>query len=124
MAIKQVKDYYKQTEKLYFEMVAALKEIQEDCARGEATEEEVAKLLTPVNNLQQEYIRLSYVMHLLMAPRREKKNGAYERQHKEVSEYFRKNGYSVEQARRDDEYALAEFKKAIKEFKELKSKHE
>lgn len=124
MAIKQVKDYYKQTEKLYFEMVAALKEIQEDCARGEATEEEVAKLLTPVNNLQQEYIRLSYVMHLLMAPRREKKNSAYERQHKEVSEYFRKNGYSVEQARRDDEYALTEFKKAIKEFKERKNKHE
>ena len=45
MAIKHVKNYYKQIEKMYFELISELHEMEEDFKKNECTEEELQNLL-------------------------------------------------------------------------------
>ena len=65
MAIKQVKNYYKQVEKMYLELLSDLKEMEEDFKNNECTEEELQNLLIPVRGIEENYKRLSYIMYLL-----------------------------------------------------------
>ena len=59
MSIKHVKRYYKQTEKMYFELLADLHEMEKDFKAGECTEEQLQNLLLPVNNLKENYKLIS-----------------------------------------------------------------
>ena len=70
MAIKQVKNYYKQVEKMYLELLSDLKEMEEDFKNNECTEEELQNLLIPVRGIEENYKRLSYIMYLLYQPNR------------------------------------------------------
>lgn len=116
MALKQVKDYYKNVEKLYFDMVHSLEEMNEEFKKGNVTEEELNKLLTPVNNIKDNYLRLSYVLHLFYEPNRQKKVKKYEKQEHNINKIFEENRITKEQDLQDSEYALTEFKKHLKEF--------
>ena len=116
MALKQVKDYYKSVEKLYFDMLHSLKEMNEEFKKGNVTEEELNKLLTPVNNIKDNYLRLSYVLHLFYEPNRQKKVKKYEKQEHNINKIFEENRITKEQDLQDSEYALTEFKKHLKEF--------
>ena len=51
MAMKHLKNYYQQVEKLYLDLASELKELEEDFKKGECTEEELQNLLIPVNIL-------------------------------------------------------------------------
>ena len=75
MAIKQVKNYYKQVEKMYLELLSDLKEMEEDFKNNECTEEELQNLLIPVRGIEENYKRLSYIMYLLYQPNRKNKEG-------------------------------------------------
>ena len=116
MALKQVKDYYKSVEKLYFDMVHSLEGMQEEFNKGNVTEEELNKLLTPVNNIKDNYLRLSYVLHLFYEPNRQKKVKKYEKQEHNINKIFEENRITKEQDLQDSEYALTEFNKDLKEF--------
>ena len=116
MALKQVKDYYKSVEKLYFDMLHSLEEMNEEFKKGNVTEEELNKLLTPVNNIKDNYLRLSYVLHLFYEPNRQKKVKKYEKQEHNINKLFEENRITKEQDLQDSEYALTEFKKHLKEF--------
>ena len=116
MALKQVKDYYKNVEKLYFDMIHSLEEMNEEFKKGNVTEEELNKLLTPVNNIKDNYLRLSYVLHLFYEPNRQKKVKKYEKQEHNINKIFEENRITKEQDLQDSEYALTEFKKHLKEF--------
>lgn len=120
MALKQVKDYYKSVEKLYFDMVHSLEEMNEEFKKGNVTEEELNKLLTPVNNIKDNYLRLSYVLHLFYTPKRESKVKKYNKQEQNVVKVFEENRTTKEQDLQDSEYALTEFKKHLEEFKKEK----
>ena len=120
MALKQVKDYYKRVEKLYFDMVHSLEGMQEEFNKGNVTEEELNKLLTPVNNIKDNYLRLSYVLHLFYEPNRQKKVKKYEKQEHNINKIFEENRITKEQDLQDSEYALTEFKKHLEEFKKEK----
>ena len=120
MALKQVKDYYKSVEKLYFDMVHSLEGMQEEFNRGNVTEEELNKLLTPVNNIKDNYLRLSYVLHLFYEPNRQKKVKKYDKQEHKVLDVFKENRITKDLDLQDSEYALKEFKKHLKEFKRKK----
>ena len=62
MAIKHVKDYYKQIEKMYFELISELHEMEEDFKKNECTEEELQNLLIPVKGIEENYKRLSCIL--------------------------------------------------------------
>lgn len=120
MALKQVKDYYKSVEKLYFDMVHSLEGMQEEFSKGNVTEEELNKLLIPVNNIKDNYLRLSYIMHLFYEPNRRKKIPAYNKQERKIVNVFKQNKITKEQDLQESEYALKEFKKHLEEFKKEK----
>lgn len=117
MALKQVKEYYKSVEKLYFDMVHSLEEMEGEFKKGNVTEEELNKLILPVNNIKDNYLRLSYIMHLFYEPNRRKKVNRYNGQHKALNDVFTKTRVSMREDLKDSEDALKEFKKHLKDFK-------
>ena len=116
MAIKQVKDYYKGVEKLYFELVNSLKEMEKEFEKGNVTEEELNKLLIPVNNIKDNYLRLTYILHLLYEPKRRSKVNKYNKQNKDLMKVFTDNHITKEQDLEESNNALSEFKKNLKDF--------
>lgn len=115
MAIKQVKEYYKQVETLYLELASELQEMEEDFKGGECTDEQLQNLLVPVNNIRENYQRLAYIMFLLHQPNKVKKENKYNKQNKELYNYFNNNGMLAEQEIAKEKDSLIEFKKLIKE---------
>lgn len=120
MALKQVKDYYKNVEKLYFDMLHSLEEMNEEFKKGNVTEEELNKLLTPVNNIKDNYLRLSYIMYLFYQPNREKKVKKFEKQEHQLAQTFRECGVDKKSNLEESEYSLKKFKKHLAEFKKEK----
>lgn len=114
MALKQVKNYYKQVEKLYFELASELKEMEEDYKKKECTEEELQNLLIPVNNIKENYQRLAYIMFLFYQPNKEKKKDKYFKQNKSLTNYFDAKGLTMEQEIEKEKDALKMFKQSIK----------
>lgn len=115
MSMKHLKNYYQQVEKLYFDLASNLKEMEDDFKRGECTEEELQNLLIPVNNIKDNYQRLSYILFLLYQPNKDNKKKKYEKQNKELVEYFNKRGITMRQELDDEYISLETFKKEVKE---------
>lgn len=121
MAIRQVKDYYNNISKMYFELVDDLKEMQQDFQNGEVTEEELNKLLAPVSGIKENYQRLSYLLYLLYQPQRKKKAAQFDERNKNALDYFKELKITQEQELKADREALNRFKEEIKRFKESKT---
>lgn len=124
MAIKHVKEYYKQVEKMYFDLKSSLIEMENEFKKGEVTEEELNKLLLPVQGIQQNYFQLSYVLSLLYRPNKEEKAKKYDEKEDLVNRFFNEKRLTKEQVIADSENCLMEFKKALKEglFKDEQDK--
>ena len=85
MAYKHVKQYYKEVENLYFQMLADAKEYDEALKAGFLTQEQVdeaTKLMAPI---KQNYERLSYIMFLFNQPNRPQKVQKYNNSNKKIS---------------------------------------
>lgn len=117
MAIKHYKEYYLQVQKMYLELLSDLREMEEECKKGECTEEQLRNLMLPVNNLKDNYERLAYGLYLLYQPNKDKKKKGYDRQNKLMKEYFEERGITADQELQKERDALAEFKQHIKELK-------
>lgn len=72
-------------------------------------------LLIPVNNIKDNYQRLSYILFLLYQPNKDNKKKKYEKQNKELVEYFNKRGITMRQELDDEYISLETFKKEVKE---------
>ena len=68
MSVKHIKKYYNDIQKMYFELVSDLKEMESELKAGTCTEEELNNLLLPVKGIEENYKRLSYIMYLLYQP--------------------------------------------------------
>ena len=117
MALKQVKEYYKGIEKLYFELVSDLREMENEFKSGNITQEELDKLMIPVQNIKDNYLRLSYIIYLFYQPNRKKKVPAYDRQEHKLVKVFKDNRVDKDSDLEDNWYALTEFKKHLDDFK-------
>lgn len=120
MARKHVVEYFKDIEKLYFDMVHSLEEMESEFNKGNVTEEELNKLLMPVNNIKDNYLRLAYVMHLLNMPVRNQKKSKYQRQEKKSVDFFDKMSLTKEQTLIESQEALKKFKENLASLKEGK----
>lgn len=115
MSVKHVKKYFKDIEKMYFELVSDLKEMEKDFEAGSCTEEELNNLLKPVRGIEENYKRLAYFMYLLYQPNRDSKKEKYNKANKDMYKYFKDNNLTAEQELEKNKHALFEFKKFIKE---------
>ena len=117
MAIKHVKKYYQQVEKMYVELLSDLEEMKDDFKEGKVTEEEFNNLMLPVNSIRDNYKRLSYMLYLLFLPQRDSKRAKFDKQNQMLVNYFQDNNLTMEQEKELNKDALKEFKRLIKERK-------
>ena len=115
MAMKDLKNYYEQVEHLYVELASELRGMEEDFKKGECTEDELQNLLIPVNNIKENYQRLSYVLFLLYQPRRDSKKVKYKKQNKDLNDYFEKNSLTMKAEIEKESASLKTFRKLVKE---------
>lgn len=117
MALKDVKNYFKEEEKLYFDMLNSLSEMQKEFEEGNITEEELNKMLLPVTNIKNVYLLLAYVIYLFNQPNRKKKISKYKKQNREINSFFEDNDLSMDIALEKDKDALKLFKENLKKLK-------
>lgn len=88
MANRHVIDYFNKVAKQYSDMLAEIRDFEEECKKGLIEPErldEVKKIIEPLKN---NYMTWSYVMYLLNLPNRESKVKTYKRRNaKLVSKY-------------------------------------
>lgn len=118
MSVKHVKKYYRDIEKMYLELVSELNEMKDDFIKGNCTEDELNNLLTPVKSIEENYKRLAYIMFLLYQPNRENKKGSYERQNKELTDYFKKSNLTAKEELEIERANLNKFKEQLKRWKD------
>ena len=116
MGLKQVKNYYKSVEKLYFDMLHSFESMKDELNKGNVTEEELEKIMTPVNNIRDNYLRLSYIIYLFNQPSNEKKIKRYTTQTKQLADTFTAHRVDSTSDLADSEDALKVFKANLAEF--------
>lgn len=120
MALKHVKNYYQQVEKMYLDLASSLQEMEEDFKAGKVTEDELNNLMLPVKGLKENYVRLSYIMYLLAQPNRESKKENYFKNNSALNDFFGEEKLSVNEDFLLSQDALKEFKKRLEELKDKK----
>ena len=124
MSVKHIKKYYNDIQKMYFELVSDLKEMERDLKAGTCTEEELNNLLLPVKGIEENYKRLSYIMYLLYQPNRDNKKDKYNKANKEIYKFFNDNGLTKEKEVEKEKNNLKEFRDNLKQFISDKEKNQ
>ena len=114
MAKVHVNLYYLELQNQYFEMLENLKEFKELATQGVIDQKEYSKVLTEVEQLKNNYERLSYVMFLLNKPseKNSKKRSVNSQWYEQLQ------GASREAVINENADVLADLKKYIKEGKD------
>ena len=108
MSLRDVKEYYYQIENQYFEMNQSAKELNEECAKGNITQQMVDQAEAMVLPLKQNYERLSYILFLFNKPNRPRKRARYEKETKTWGSFFKNT----------EKETIDESADALKRFKE------
>ena len=124
MSVKHIKKYYNDIQKMYFELVSDLKEMERDLKAGTCTEEELNNLLLPVKGIEENYKRLSYIMYLLYQPNRDSKKDKYNKANKEIYNFFNENDLTKEKEVEKEKNDLKEFRDNLKQFISDKEKNQ
>lgn len=124
MSVKHIKKYYNDIQKMYFELVSDLKEMESELKAGTCTEEELNNLLLPVKGIEENYKRLSYIMYLLYQPNRDSKKDKYNKANKEIYKFFNDNGLTKEKEVEKEKNNLKEFRDNLKQFISDKEKNQ
>lgn len=124
MSVKHIKKYYNDIQKMYFELVSDLKEMESELKAGTCTEEELNNLLLPVKGIEENYKRLSYIMYLLYQPNRDSKKDKYNKANKEIYKFFNENDLTKEKEVEKEKNDLKEFRDNLKQFISDKEKNQ
>ena len=92
MAKRHVVEYFEKVAKQYSEMLAELKDFENECNNSLVEPEQFEQFKRVLEPIKNNYMMWSYVMYLLNLPNREKKVKAVKRRSKQVLD----NGGSVE----------------------------
>lgn len=82
MALRHVKEYYLQQEKIYLNMVEILHELEREKSLDLFDEERVAQYQQNVDIIKSNYERLAYILMLFNQPRTPKKLNKHKKQNK------------------------------------------
>lgn len=82
MAIKHIKEYYRQICNQYMQMLAEIKDFEEEAKQGLMEPERLDAIKEDIRPMKDNYERWSYMMYLLNQPARKEKQKKFERQNK------------------------------------------
>lgn len=114
MAIKDVRHYYYNMLAQYLEEKQNLADFEEALKNGLITEDQMQEAMATVNELENNYHRLAYVMYLLDMPNRQTKKEGYVKQYKTILEELKKLGVDMDSIKEENSDALIHFKAALK----------
>jgi uncharacterized membrane protein YebE (DUF533 family) len=119
MAIRDVKQYYYSMLGQYLEMKADLQDFEQALADGYITEDKLESIREEVNLIETNYERLSYIMYLLEMPKRPQKKAKFSKTNKALEEYFSNQAASEQEIKIENNSALDQLRKKLKELKEV-----
>ena len=117
MAVREVKEYFYTMLNQYLEEKQNLADFEEALKEGFITEEQMQEALDTVAELEKNYHRLAYVIHLLNIPKRKAKQAKYNKQYKALIDEFKRLGADIESVTEENSDALAHFKLTLKALK-------
>ena len=84
MALKHVFKYYNQICDQYMQMLAEIKDFEEEAKQGLIEPERLDKIKEEIRPMQDNYERWSYMMYLFNLPNRKEKEKKYKKQNKKL----------------------------------------
>lgn len=120
MALKHVKEYFKQCEEQYLELLKDSSDFDEALKGGFISQEvfdNAAKLLDTVKS---NYERLAYIIFLFNLPKNDKRLNKYKKQHSKLYNEMVSSNFSEEMVIKEDEDVLDKFKELKNLTKEKK----
>lgn len=117
MSLRDVKEYYFQVEKQFFEMSQTVKELREEFELGNISKEMVQQAEQMTLPLRQNYERLSYILYLFNKPNRKSKIGKFNKQNEKLLSVFKDLGADESQCDVENAESLKRFKEFVKELK-------
>ena len=86
MAKKHFDEYFRKTQKTYYEMVDDIKELEQQCLTEMVASEKIETMKKTVEPLKNTYNLLAYVKYLMDMPINRKKQKRYVSQNKHILE--------------------------------------
>lgn len=114
MAVRDVREYYWQTQCQYLEMKQTLDEAKEAIAAGQITEDQLTNALDIMSDIEDNYNRLSYVMYLLEKPNKKKKKAGYDRANRKLLAEMQSRHATEDDALADGKSALDKLREELK----------
>lgn len=115
MALIDVKQYYEQVEKQYFEMLGDVKDLDEAFQNNIISEEQINQAHDMLDSVKSNYLRLSYIMLEFAKPRRKSKIKKFMKSNKDL--YDSLEGHTKDDVLDENYDALKNFRKYVKELK-------
>lgn len=112
MAKRDVIKYYKEQEKVYFEMVENVKDVDEAFKAGRLEQSVAEQVKTQIQIMRENYEKISYFVYLLNLPIKDKNKKDYIEANEDVAFYLAKR-------KADEQAMLAESRNALKELKRI-----
>jgi hypothetical protein len=120
MAIKDVKIYYYNVLAQYLEMKNDIKDFEQALADGHITEDKLEEVMHDVEQIEDNYNRLSFILYLLAMPNRKSKKEKYCKASNILEDYFEKTGHNMDAVLKENEDALKHLKAEIKRLSKEK----
>lgn len=117
MAVKDVKNYYYTMLSQYLEEKQNLEDFAIALKDGHITEEQMAEAMEVVAELEKNYHRLAYIMHLLDIPNRKDKRKRFMKQFEPIVAEFERLGADMPSVELENADVLAHFKAKLAELK-------
>ena len=117
MAINDVKEYFYTMLAQYVEEKQNLADFEEALKDGLITETQMQEALNIVNELENNYYRLAYIMFLFEMPNRKRKKKIYLKQNKVLVEEFKRLGVDLTSVKQENFDILLHFKQALQTLK-------
>jgi trans-2-enoyl-CoA reductase len=118
MAIKDVKIYYYNVLSQYLEMKNDLKDFEQAFADGHITEDRLDEVRHDIEQIEDNYKRISFILYLLAMPKRKGKKEQYIKAQNVLTDYFEKTGHDMDAVLKEDEDVLKHLKATLKKLSE------
>ena len=118
MAIKDVKVYFYNMLGQYLEMKEDLKDFDQALQDGHITEDKLEEVYKDVQDLQNNYDRLTFIMYLLELPARKTKKEKFKKSNLVMEKYFADKNADMDSVIKENESLLTHLRNELKKLKE------
>lgn len=117
MSRRDVIKYYNDCQSQYFELLRDSKDFDDAVKAGLIDQSQYEQAQTMLNTVKNNYERLSYIIFLLNSPNKSKKKAKYNKQHKNIVDFFDDVKASQEYIKLENDEALTKFRQYVDSVK-------